>query len=164
MNKKRIAQYCCAALVAAGVGLNIQNAIADYGIAENSLSLVAVGGSNSGSNSNSNSNSNTTPDGPRKSMKAIDITRRSCKKPIGFKMGISIDIRLKAALTKLLGKEVTADDVMYTEVTKYMETEKVQQFKKDCVPDPEGNCICALGSSGWQDIPDDFREKPTRCN
>ena len=57
MNKKRIAQYCCAALVAAGVGLNIQNAIADYGIAENSLSLVAVGGSNSGSNSNSNSNS-----------------------------------------------------------------------------------------------------------
>ena len=56
MNKKRIAQYCCAALVAAGVGLNIQNAIADYGIAENSLSLVAVGGTNSGSNSNSNSN------------------------------------------------------------------------------------------------------------
>ena len=59
MKKKRIVQYCCAALVAAGVGLNIQNAIADYGIAENSLSLVAVGpGSNSGSNSNSNSNSN----------------------------------------------------------------------------------------------------------
>lgn len=55
MNKKRIAQYCCAALVAAGVGLNIQNAIADYGIGENSLSLVAVGGTNSGSNSNSNS-------------------------------------------------------------------------------------------------------------
>lgn len=60
MNKKRIAQYCCAALVAAGIGLNIQNAIADYGIAENSFSLVAVGGSNSGSNSNSNSN--TGPD------------------------------------------------------------------------------------------------------
>ena len=59
MNKKRIAQYCCAALVAAGVGLNIQNAIADYGIAENSFSLVAVGGSNSGSNSNSNSNWNS---------------------------------------------------------------------------------------------------------
>ena len=56
MSKKRIAQFCCAVLVAAGVGLNIQNAIADYGIAENSLSLVAVGpGSNSGSNSNSNS-------------------------------------------------------------------------------------------------------------
>ncbi len=63
MSKKRIAQYCCAALVAAGVGLNIQNAIADYGIAENSLSLVAVGGSNSGSNSNSNSNSNTNTGG-----------------------------------------------------------------------------------------------------
>ena len=59
MNKKRIAQYCCAALVAAGIGLNIQNAIADYGIGENSLSLVADPGSNSGSNSNSNWNSNT---------------------------------------------------------------------------------------------------------
>ena len=54
MNKKRIAQYCCAALVAAGIGLNIQNAIADYGIGENSFALVAVGGSNSGSSSNSN--------------------------------------------------------------------------------------------------------------
>lgn len=62
MNKKRIAQYCCAALVAAGLGLNIQNAIADYGIGENSLSLVAVGGSNSGPSSNSNSNSNTNCD------------------------------------------------------------------------------------------------------
>ena len=51
MNKKRIAQYCCAALVAAGIGLNIQNAIADYGIGENSFALVAVGGSNSGSSS-----------------------------------------------------------------------------------------------------------------
>ncbi len=58
MNKKRIVQFCCAALVASGIGLNIQNAIADYGIAENSLSLVAGPGSNSGSNSNSNSNSN----------------------------------------------------------------------------------------------------------
>ena len=51
MNKKRIAQFCCAALVAAGIGLNIQNAIADYGIGENSLSLVATGGSGSGSSS-----------------------------------------------------------------------------------------------------------------
>lgn len=59
MNKSRIAQYCCAALVAAGVGLNIQNAIADYGIGENSFSLVAGPGSNSGSNSNSNWNPNT---------------------------------------------------------------------------------------------------------
>ena len=38
MKKKRIAQYCCAALVAAGIGLNIQNTIADYGIGENSPS------------------------------------------------------------------------------------------------------------------------------
>ena len=57
MNKKRIAQLCCAALVASGIGLNIQNAIADYGIGENSLSLVAGPGSNSGSNSNSNTGS-----------------------------------------------------------------------------------------------------------
>lgn len=54
MQKKKIAQYCCAALVAAGIGLNIQNAIADYGMKENSFSLVAVGGTNTGSNSNSN--------------------------------------------------------------------------------------------------------------
>lgn len=90
MNKKRIAQYCCAALVAAGVGLNIQNAIADYGIAENSFSLVAVGGSNSGSNSNSNSNSNghgvkvsaclgllgdcTLPDGTQSKAPAVYVT------------------------------------------------------------------------------------------
>lgn len=41
MKKKRIVQYCCAALVALGVGLNIQNAIADYGMNKNTLSLVA---------------------------------------------------------------------------------------------------------------------------
>ena len=52
MNKKRMAQYCCAALVAAGIGLNVQNALSDYGIGENSLSLVAVVPV---SNSNSNS-------------------------------------------------------------------------------------------------------------
>jgi len=59
MNKKRIAQYCCAALVAAGIGLNIQNALSDYGIGQDSLSLVAKPGSGTNSNSNSNSNSNT---------------------------------------------------------------------------------------------------------
>lgn len=37
--------------MAAGIGLNIQNALADYGIGENSLSLVATGGSGSGSSS-----------------------------------------------------------------------------------------------------------------
>lgn len=65
MDKKKVAQYCCAALVAVGIGLNIQNALSDYGIGENSFSLVAVGGSNSGSNSNSNSNWNSnTNTGP----------------------------------------------------------------------------------------------------
>ena len=44
--------------MAVGIGLNIQNAIADYGIDENSYSLVAVPGSGSNSNSNSNSDSN----------------------------------------------------------------------------------------------------------
>ncbi|MBO6124575.1 MAG: hypothetical protein J6P55_01770 [Bacteroidaceae bacterium] len=58
MKSKKIALFSCAALVAAGIGLNIQNALANYGIGENSLSLVAGPGSNSGSNSNSNSNSN----------------------------------------------------------------------------------------------------------
>ena len=53
MNKKRIAQYCCAAIVAAGIGLNIQNALADYGIGKNSLSLIAIGGSGSGSSGSS---------------------------------------------------------------------------------------------------------------
>lgn len=43
MKKKRIAQLCCAALVVAGVGLNIQNALTDYGMNKNSLSLVAGG-------------------------------------------------------------------------------------------------------------------------
>lgn len=61
MQKKRIAQYCCAALVAAGIGLNIQNALEDYGIGENSLSLIADPGSGSNSNSNSNSNNTGTP-------------------------------------------------------------------------------------------------------
>ena len=41
MKKKRIAQYCCAALVAVGIGLNIQNAVADYGMNKNTLSLLA---------------------------------------------------------------------------------------------------------------------------
>lgn len=47
MKSKKIALFSCAALVAAGIGLNIQNAIADYGIGENSFSLVATGGSGS---------------------------------------------------------------------------------------------------------------------
>ena len=57
MKKDKIALLSCATLVAAGIGLNIHNALADYGIGENSFALVAVGpGSNSGSNSNSNTN------------------------------------------------------------------------------------------------------------
>ena len=47
MKTRRIAQLCCAALVAAGIGLNIQNALTDYGMNSDLLSLVATGGSNS---------------------------------------------------------------------------------------------------------------------
>ena len=64
MNKKRIVQLCCAALVASGIGLNIQNAIAGYGIGENSLSLVATGGSGSGSSGSSSGSSSGGPGGP----------------------------------------------------------------------------------------------------
>ena len=34
MKKNKIAQYCCIALVAVGFGLNIQNAIENYGLGE----------------------------------------------------------------------------------------------------------------------------------
>lgn len=49
MKKKRIAQYCCAALVLVGMGLNIQNALTGYGLGENTLSLVASSGSENAS-------------------------------------------------------------------------------------------------------------------
>ena len=91
MNRKRIAQYCCAALVAAGIGLNIQNAIADYGIGENSLSLVAGPGSNSGSNSNSNSNWDSNWD----TSPEPDKTRYDCQDVIGL---IDPDEELKQVL------------------------------------------------------------------
>ena len=44
MKTNRFFKYCCIALVAVGFGLNIQNAIENYGIGENSLSLVATNG------------------------------------------------------------------------------------------------------------------------
>lgn len=43
MKKKLVAQCCCVALVAAGIGLNVQNAIADYGMNGDVISLVASG-------------------------------------------------------------------------------------------------------------------------
>ena len=36
MKTNRFFKYCCIALVAVGFGLNIQNAIENYGIGENS--------------------------------------------------------------------------------------------------------------------------------
>lgn len=65
--------------MAAGIGLNIQNAIADYGIGQNSLSLVAGPGSNSGSSSNSNPNSNTSPGPGNGSVKYIVKQYSQCK-------------------------------------------------------------------------------------
>ncbi len=62
MKTNKIALLCCAVIVAAGFGLNIQNALSDYGISEESLSLVAIPGSGSNSNSNSNSNTNASND------------------------------------------------------------------------------------------------------
>jgi hypothetical protein len=53
MKKNKIAQYCCIALVAVGFGLNIQNAIENYGLGEDSHSLVADGDSSTGSDSSS---------------------------------------------------------------------------------------------------------------
>lgn len=61
MKTRKIVLFSCAALVAAGIGLNIQNALANYGIGENSFSLVAVGDSNSNSNSNGNGGHGTNP-------------------------------------------------------------------------------------------------------
>lgn len=46
MNKKKIVQFCCAALVASGIGLNIQNAILDYGLSRDNNSILAAGTSN----------------------------------------------------------------------------------------------------------------------
>ena len=77
MKTKKIALFSCAALVAAGLGLNIQNALADYGINDESLSLVAVG---PGSNSNSNSNSNS---GPIKSIVVCLGIFGNCTTPSG---------------------------------------------------------------------------------
>ena len=58
-NRKK-AIVLCAAFVAAGVGMNVQNAIAGYGMDQDVVSLVASGSSNSGSNGSSNVNSNVT--------------------------------------------------------------------------------------------------------
>ena len=55
-NRKK-AIVLCAAFVAAGVGMNVQNAIAGYGMDQDVVSLVASGSSNSGSNGSSNSSS-----------------------------------------------------------------------------------------------------------
>ena len=67
MKKNKIAQYCCIALVAVGFGLNIQNAIENYGLGEDSHSLVADGDSSTGSDSSSgpdgsNGDSSNNPD------------------------------------------------------------------------------------------------------
>lgn len=58
-NRKKVI-VLCAAFVAAGVGMNVQNAIAGYGMNQDVVSLVASGSSNSGSNGSSNVNSNAT--------------------------------------------------------------------------------------------------------
>ena len=59
MKKKKVVQYCSVFLVALGIVLNIQNAIADYGMNRSFFSLIAETSSNSNSSTNSNSNSNS---------------------------------------------------------------------------------------------------------
>ena len=59
MKRKKVVQYCSVFLVALGIVLNIQNAIADYGMNRSFFSLIAETSSNSNSSTNSNSNSNT---------------------------------------------------------------------------------------------------------
>ena len=50
----------CAAFVAAGVGMNVQNAIAGYGMNQDVVSLVASGSSNSNSNGSNYLESNAS--------------------------------------------------------------------------------------------------------
>lgn len=59
MKRKKVVQYCSVFLVALGIVLNIQNAIADYGMNRSFFSLIAETSSNSNSSTNSNSNSNS---------------------------------------------------------------------------------------------------------
>ena len=93
MNKKKIAQFCCAALVAAGVGLNIQNAIADYGIGENSLSLVATGGSGSGSFGSSSGSSSGGPLGSYETYVIVD--NEDCYEVVADKLLESREVVVK---------------------------------------------------------------------
>ena len=58
MKSKRFAQYVCAAILATGFGLNIQNALTGYGISEGTTSITADGGSDTCSNGCSNGSFN----------------------------------------------------------------------------------------------------------
>lgn len=91
MKTKKIALFSCVALVAVGIGLNIQNAIADYGIDENSYSLVAVPGSGSNSNSNSNSDSN----GIKVKLRRCIGDDQTCIKPSGTEStGVLVEVEV----------------------------------------------------------------------
>lgn len=74
MKRKKLAQYCAVFLVASGIALNIQNAMADYGMNKNFFSLIAETSSNSNSSTNSNSNSNNSSLVPNGKVRIISRT------------------------------------------------------------------------------------------
>ena len=63
MKAKRLAQYVCAAILAFGFGLNIQNALTGYGISDGSTSITAGDDTNSGSNGSTNGSTNGSSNG-----------------------------------------------------------------------------------------------------
>lgn len=151
MKTNKIALFSCAALVAAGIGLNIQNAIADYGIGENSFSLVAVGGSNSGSNSNSNSNSNwnsntdTLPDisdsdtdGNNDATRTWELKGEDC--PISF-TGYPANTTISYSVHGYTGTcKIGADGTGKTKLTDYAEYCKVRGNLSNCTQMMETPC------------------------
>ncbi len=95
MKTKRIAQLCCAALVAAGIGLNIQNALTDYGMNGDLLSLVATGGSNS--NCSSPSSMTVTYIPPLASVVYQTVEYRNCGEKSGtWKYGYNLPVDFNA--------------------------------------------------------------------
>jgi len=111
MKTKRIAQLCCAALVAAGIGLNIQNALTDYGMNSDLLSLVATGGSNS--NCSTPSTMTVTYAPPYASVVYSTVEYRNCGEKSGtWKYGWSIPFSSNSNLV-LTGSPDSEDKLSY---------------------------------------------------
>lgn len=120
MNKKRIALFSCAALVAAGIGLNIQNALADYGIGENSLSLVAVGTGGSGTGS---SGSSSTPGGYSEYVYVI-VDNEQC-----YKIEKSLISSVVKQTKDNEGYDIKYRESKYKQEVKYSKSQKTEKVK-----------------------------------